>query len=84
MRQAGRWDSQFRAVRQGRDFYSFSENAELAAQASLCPLRFGVDAIILFYDITTLSVGMGKSSRFIRVPDRCRLDPFARKRILIN
>src|SRR5262249_60402964 len=32
---------------------------ELAARASLLPRRFGVDAIILFYDITTLSVAMG-------------------------
>ena len=30
-----------------------------AARASLCPRRFGVDAIILFYDITTLPVAMG-------------------------
>jgi len=28
-------------------------------QASLCPKRLGVDAIILFYDITTLPVAMG-------------------------
>src|SRR4029079_17062652 len=31
----------------------------LAAAASLLPRRFGVDAIILFYDITTLAVAMG-------------------------
>ncbi|HYV39264.1 MAG TPA: uroporphyrinogen decarboxylase family protein, partial [Gemmataceae bacterium] len=37
----------------------FSENVELAAKASLCPRRFGVDAIILFYDITTLTISMG-------------------------
>ena len=39
--------------------HDFSENVELAAQASLLPRRFGVDAIILFYDITTLAVAMG-------------------------
>jgi uroporphyrinogen decarboxylase len=32
---------------------------KLSARASLCPRRFGVDAIILFYDITTLTVAMG-------------------------
>jgi uroporphyrinogen decarboxylase len=32
---------------------------ELSAAASLAPRRFGVDAIILFYDITTLAVAMG-------------------------
>src|SRR5204862_8342140 len=59
MRQAGRWDPEFNRVRAGLSFYEFSENVELAAQASLLPRRFGVDAIILFYDITTLPVAMG-------------------------
>lgn len=59
MRQAGRWDPEFNRIRAGRSFYEFSENVELAARASLCPKRFGVDAIILFYDITTLAVAMG-------------------------
>jgi uroporphyrinogen decarboxylase len=58
MRQAGRWDPEFRAVRSGMSFYEFSENVEASARASLCPKRFGVDAIILFYDITTLPVSM--------------------------
>src|SRR5271154_5437659 len=59
MRQAGRWDPEFNRVRAGLSFYEFSENVELAAQASLLPRRFGVDAIILFYGITTLTVAMG-------------------------
>lgn len=59
MRQAGRWDPEFNKLRQGHTFYEFSENVELAARASLLPRRFGVDAIILFYDITTLAVAMG-------------------------
>lgn len=59
MRQAGRWDPEFNKVRQGLSFYEFSENVELAAKASLLPRRFGVDGIILFYDITTLPVSMG-------------------------
>ncbi|MFL5341656.1 MAG: uroporphyrinogen decarboxylase family protein [Gemmataceae bacterium] len=59
MRQAGRWDPEFNKIRSGLSFYEFSENVELAAKASLCPKRFGVDAIILFYDITTLTVAMG-------------------------
>lgn len=60
MRQAGRWDPEFNCVRAGLSFYEFSENVELSAQASLLPRRFGVDAIILFYDITTLTVAMGQ------------------------
>src|SRR5881398_402368 len=59
MRQAGRWDPEFNKLREGLSFYEFSENVELAARCSLLPRRFGVDAIILFYDITTLTVAMG-------------------------
>jgi uroporphyrinogen decarboxylase len=59
MRQAGRWDPEFNELRAGMPFFEFSENVELAAKASLLPKRFGVDAIILFYDITTLTVAMG-------------------------
>jgi len=59
MRQAGRWDPEFNKLRAGQSFYAFSENVERSARASLCPKRFGVDAIILFYDITTLPVAMG-------------------------
>jgi uroporphyrinogen decarboxylase len=59
MRQAGRWDPEFNKVRAGLGFYEFSEDVERAAQGTLCPRRFGVDGIILFYDITTLPVAMG-------------------------
>src|SRR5258708_4729124 len=87
MRQAGRWDPEFNRLRGGLSFYEFSENVELAAKASLCPKRFGVDAIILFYDITTLAVSMGLPFVLQKdvgpVPDRpvrsradlARLDP---------
>jgi uroporphyrinogen decarboxylase len=59
MRQAGRWDPQFQALREGLGFFEFSEDVERATKATLCPRRFGVDAIILFYDITTLPLAMG-------------------------
>jgi uroporphyrinogen decarboxylase len=59
MRQAGRWDPGFIRLRGEHTFYEFSENVDLAAQASVLPKRFGVDAIILFYDITSLAVAMG-------------------------
>lgn len=59
MRQAGRWDPEFNRLRAGKTFYEFSEDVDLSAAASLLPRRFGVDAIILFYDITTLAVAMG-------------------------
>jgi uroporphyrinogen decarboxylase len=59
MRQAGRWDPEFNRVRDGLGFFEFSENVDRAAEATLCPRRFGVDGIILFYDITTLPFAMG-------------------------
>lgn len=68
MRQAGRWDAEFNRIRNGLSFYEFSENVELSAKASLLPRRFGVDGIILFYDITTLPVAMGQ--RFVLQPSR--------------
>jgi uroporphyrinogen decarboxylase len=68
MRQAGRWDPEFNRLRAGLSFYEFSENVERSAQASLLPRRFGVDGIILFYDITTLPVAMGQ--RFTLQPSQ--------------
>lgn len=65
MRQAGRWDPEFNKLRGKLTFYEFSENADLSAQASLLPRRFGVDAIILFYDITTLTVAMGQKFQLL-------------------
>lgn len=60
MRQAGRWDPEFLRVRGATDFYTFANDTERATEATLLPERFGVDGIILFYDITTLLVAMGQ------------------------
>lgn len=60
MRQAGRWDPEFHRVRAGMDFFTFADDTDRAAEATLLPRRFGVDGIILFYDITTLLVSMGQ------------------------
>ncbi|MGL4465559.1 MAG: uroporphyrinogen decarboxylase family protein, partial [Planctomycetia bacterium] len=73
MRQAGRWDPEFQKLRHGKSFYEFSASAELAAAASLCPRRFGVDGIILFYDITTLAIAMGQE--FELLPARGPVPP---------
>ncbi len=74
MRQAGRWDPEFARVRAGLGFYEFSADVEKAAKASLCPVRFGVDAVILFYDITTLPYAMGLPFELVKdvgpQPDR--------------
>jgi uroporphyrinogen decarboxylase len=68
MRQAGRWDPEFNKVRAGLSFYEFSADVERSAQATLLPRRFGVDGIILFYDITTLPAAMGQP--FQLLPNR--------------
>jgi uroporphyrinogen decarboxylase len=74
MRQAGRWDPEFNRIRAGLPFFQFSENVEKAVQGTLCPKRLGVDAIILFYDITTLPIAMGLPFELVKdigpQPDR--------------
>src|ERR1700733_8190741 len=59
LRQAGRWDPEFNKVRAGKSFYAFSEDVESSVKSSLSPRRFGLDAIIIFYDITSLPIAMG-------------------------
>ncbi len=78
MRQAGRWDPQFNRVRADLSFYEFSANVERSAKASLLPRRFGVDGIILFYDITTLPMAMGQCFALQPSRGRCRITPSAR------
>jgi uroporphyrinogen decarboxylase len=74
MRQAGRWDPEFNKVRAGLPFFQFSEDVEKSVKGTLAPRRFGVDAIILFYDITTLPIAMGLPFELVKdvgpQPDR--------------
>ena len=61
MRQAGRADPAYRALRQRADLplEALFRSPDLAAEISLLPKRFGVDAIVFFQDILTPLAAMG-------------------------
>ncbi|MCH7870820.1 MAG: uroporphyrinogen decarboxylase [Planctomycetes bacterium] len=61
MRQAGRADPEYRALRERSSLplESLFRSPDLATQISLLPKRFGVDAIIFFQDILTPLAPMG-------------------------
>lgn len=68
MRQAGRTDPAYVALKDesGLPLEELFRHAELAAQISLLPRRFGVDAIIFFQDILTPLAPLG--CRFVFRP----------------
>lgn len=54
MRQAGRYQKEYRAVREKYSFFEISRNPEVCAKVSRLPVeKLGVDAAILFADIMT-------------------------------
>ena len=60
MRQAGRALPEYRAIRQRATLVEITRDAALCAEVTLQPVsRLGVDAAILFADITTPLAGMG-------------------------
>jgi len=66
MRQAGRSDPAYRALRERVDLplEAMFGDPDLSAEASLLPKRIGVDGIILFQDILTPLAPMGASFVF--------------------
>lgn len=70
MRQAGRYLSEYRAVREkAGSFLKLCMNPELAAEVSIQPLDLiGMDAVIMFSDILTPLIGMGVDLDFVPGP----------------
>lgn len=76
MRQAGRYLPEYRALRtQAPDFVAFCLNPEMAAKATLQPMRrFPLDAAIVFADILLIPKALGQEVRF-EVGEGPRLGP---------
>src|ERR1700741_2210203 len=66
MRQAGRYLPEYRALRaKAKDFIAFCLNPEMAAEATLQPMRrFPLDAAIVFADILLVPLGLGQKVWF--------------------
>ena len=66
MRQAGRYLPEYRELRrQATNFLDFCFSPELAAEATLQPIRrFGMDAAILFSDILVVPFALGRVVQF--------------------
>ena len=71
MRQAGRYQPEYRALRAKHTMLELCTTAELAAEVTRMPLRrFDFDAAILFSDLTIPSLRWARRSRCRRTSAR--------------
>ena len=67
LRQAGRYQAEYRALREKHPMLEVIRTPELAAQVTLMPIEsFGLDAAIIFSDILPPLVGMGLDLDFVK------------------
>ena len=67
LRQAGRYQPEYRALREKHSLLDLVRTPELAAQVTLQPIEsFGFDAAIVFSDILPPLVGMGFALDFVK------------------
>ena len=67
LRQAGRYQPEYRALREKHSMLEVIRTPELAAQVTLMPIEaFGLDAAIVFSDILPPLVGMGLDLDFVK------------------
>lgn len=79
MRQAGRYLPEYRALREKHSLRDLFFTPKLAAEITLMPIeRFGLDAAILFSDITAIAPAMGFSLDFQEGP-KVSLNPTSQK-----
>jgi len=71
MRQAGRTDPEYRALRERvpHPLEVLFRDADFAVEASMLPVRFGVDAVIIYQDILTILAPMGADFVFRPGPE---------------
>jgi uroporphyrinogen decarboxylase len=67
LRQAGRYQPEYRALREKHSLLEIVRTPELAAQVTLLPIdAFGLDAAIVFSDILPPLVGMGLDLEYVK------------------
>jgi uroporphyrinogen decarboxylase len=79
MRQAGRYMPEYRAIREKHSMLTVCKTPELALEVTLQPLKFGMDAAILFADILLPLEPMGAPFDFAKGEGPVIFSPIATK-----